>query len=193
MLLFLNMINIFKKLLSKDCDSGIFRQIPLNVPGKLYTSPMPFGAYDHGSRLLDIYKRNKIEHVFLLVTDVELKKKARRDLLKYYARNNISYSRYVIKDLQTPSFEIISFLIIEVIKRLKKQRVVIHCHAGVGRTAVSVCCIVIAVKGDTAEKAIEYVCKNMAVDITSEQKNLIKEFELKFMKPIGNNFQISNS
>ena len=62
---------IFKDLFH-DHDSGVFRQIPLNTPGRLYTSPMPFGAYDYGSRLLKIYKKNKIEHVLMLVTDTEL-------------------------------------------------------------------------------------------------------------------------
>lgn len=161
-------------------DSGIFRQIPLNVPGKLYTSPMPFGAYDYGNRLLNIYKKNKIQHVFLLVTDTELKKKARRDILKLYAKNGISYSRYVINDLQAPSIEVINDLVKEAVERLKKQRVIIHCHAGVGRTSVAVCCIVIAVEGLTVDKAIEYVCKNMAVNITSEQKYLIQQFEASF-------------
>ena len=65
---------IFKKF-SNSRDFGIFRQIPLNVSGELYTSPMPFGAYDYGSRLLRIYRKNKIEHVFVLVNDTELAKK----------------------------------------------------------------------------------------------------------------------
>ena len=170
---------IFKRLFYNH-DSGIFRQIPLNVPGKLFTSPMPFGAYDYGNRLLNVYKKNKIQHVFILATDTELKKKARRDLLKLYAKNNISYSRYVIIDFQAPSLEVIDALVQEAIGRLKKQRVIIHCHAGVGRTSVAVCCIVIAVEHLTSDKAIEYVCKNMAVNITSEQKYLIQKFESTF-------------
>ncbi|MGA1864448.1 MAG: dual specificity protein phosphatase family protein [bacterium] len=170
---------IFKWLFHNQ-DSGIFRQILLNAPGKLYTSPMPFGAYDYGNRLLNIYKKNKIQHVFLLVTDTELKKKARRDLLKLYAKNDISYSRYVIHDLQAPSIEVINDLVQEAVERLKTQRVIIHCHAGVGRTSVAVCCIVIAVEGFTVDKAIEYVCKNMSVNITSEQKYLIQQFEASF-------------
>ena len=164
---------IFKDLFH-DHDSGVFRQIPLNTPGKLYTSPMPFGAYDYGSRLLKIYKKNKIEHVLMLVTDTELENKARRDLLKLYVKNGISYSRYEIKDLQAPSLEIINSLVQDAVKRLQTQRLIIHCHAGVGRTSLAVCSIVIAVKHLNAEEAIEYVSKSMAINITSEQKNLIQ-------------------
>jgi len=160
-----------------DCNSGIFRQIPLNTPERLYTSPMPFGAYDCGSRLLKIYKKNKIKHVFMLVTDTELKNKARRDLLKLYDKNGISYSRYVIKDLQAPSFGVIHDLVQDALQRLQKQRLIIHCHAGVGRTSLAVCSIVIAVKHLTVEEAIEYVSKTMAINITSEQKNVLQKFE----------------
>lgn len=161
------MRNIFKRFL-KDQDLGIFRRIPLNVPGELYTSPVPFGAYDHGSRLLNIYKKNKIEHVFMLVSDSGLNGKARRNLLEQYQKNRITYSRYVIKDLQAPSIEVVSSLVHEAAKRLKNQRIVVHCHAGVGRTAASVCCIVIAIEGYTADEAISYLCRNMAANITPE-------------------------
>ena len=168
--------NIFKTIFN-DPDSGVFRQIPLNIPGKLYISPMPFGAYDRGSHLLNIYKKNKIDHAFILVTDNELKKKARRDLLKEYSKNNITYSRFEIKDLQTPSLEVIRALVSEATERLKKQHVIIHCHAGVGRTAVSVCCVTIAIENFSVEEAIDYVRNYMTINMTSEQKNLIKKYK----------------
>ncbi|MGA1824014.1 MAG: dual specificity protein phosphatase family protein [bacterium] len=172
--------SLFKNLFHND-DAGFFRQVPLNIHGKLYTSPMPFGAYDRGSRLFAIYKKNKIEHVFVLVTDTELKKKARRNLLDYYAKKGISYTRYTIKDLQAPSIDVITPLVQEAVERLKTQRVAIHCHAGVGRTATSVCCIVIAVEHFTADQAIDYVCQNMSVHITPEQINVIRKFESMFI------------
>ncbi|MGA1874297.1 MAG: hypothetical protein ACMUIA_01685 [bacterium] len=161
----------------QDQDAGIFRQIPLNTPGRLYTSPMPFGAYDYGCRLLKIYKKNKINHVFMLVTDNELKNKARRDLCKLYTKNGISYSRYVIKDLQAPALEVIDALVRDALQRLQKQHLIIHCHAGVGRTSLAVCSIVLAINHFSVEEAIEYVSKNMAINITSEQKSLIQKFE----------------
>lgn len=167
---------IFKNLFH-DRNSGIFRRIPLNTPGRLYTSPMPFGAYDYGSHLLKIYKKNKISHVFLLVTDTELKNKARRDLLKLYDKNGISYSRYAIKDLQAPSFEVIHSLVQDSLQRLKKERLIIHCHAGVGRTSLAVCSILIAIEHLTVEGAIEYASDSMAINITSEQKILLQQFE----------------
>jgi len=61
-------------------DDGVFRRIPLLSSGQLFASPMPFGAYDRGNRILKIYKRKGIDHVIMLVTEEELEEKARRDL-----------------------------------------------------------------------------------------------------------------
>ena len=148
------------------------------MPGKLFTSPMPFGAYDRGNRLLKIYEHHHIEHVFMLVTDAELKNKTKRNLLAEYDKHGIGYSRYVIGDFQAPSLEVIKGLVCEAMKRLrKKQRILVHCHAGVGRTSVSVACITMAVEEISAKEAIAHVKANMMVNITTEQIRLIEKFE----------------
>lgn len=161
-------------------DSGIFRQIPLDIPGKLYTSPMPYGAYDPGNRLIKIYQRNNIQHVFALVTDAELEKKTKRNIFKEYDKYGITYSRYIIKDFEAPSIDVIKELVTDGLKRLQnRQRVLVHCHAGVGRTAVAVTCLTIAIKNISAKEAIAHIKQNMMVNITSEQIRLIETYEKK--------------
>ena len=157
-------------------DSGIFREIPLSVKGKLYASPMPFGAYDPRNRLLKLYKNNKINHVYSLVTDEELRKKARRNIFKRYDQAGITCSRHVIHDFQAPSLDVLHDLVMDACERLQQQRVVVHCHAGVGRTAVAASAIVLAVEGFTPEEAIDHIKKHMTVNITSEQKTLVKKY-----------------
>ena len=159
-------------------DAGIFRQIPLSTAGHLYTSPMPTGAYDPQNRLLKIYKQQKINHIFSLVTDRELKIKARRPIFREYEKLGINYSRYVIKDYQTPSPEILKKLVEEALLILNnKQNLLVHCHAGVGRTSLAVSCIVMAADGISARQAINHVKNNMMVNITAEQIRLIEDFE----------------
>ncbi|MBN2013152.1 dual specificity protein phosphatase family protein [candidate division KSB1 bacterium] len=165
----------FDRLLNRDV-TGIFRRIPLNVTGRLYVSPMPFGAYDPGNRLLGVYKKNNIDHVFVLVTDAELEKKAKRNLFKQYEKAGITFSRYVIRDFQAPSIDVIANLVDEAKQRLADQRVAVHCHAGVGRTAVAVCSIVVAIERMSVDDTIQFVKKNMLVNITTEQINLIRKF-----------------
>ncbi|MBD3420212.1 MAG: hypothetical protein GF398_08870 [Chitinivibrionales bacterium] len=159
-----------------DRDSGIFRQVPLDVKGKLFTSPMPFGAYDRGNRLLKIYKRKNIDHVFMLVTKEELKKKAKRNVKKSYVRNNMTYSQYAFKDFQAPSLPVLADLVAEARLRLQNQNVVVHCHAGVGRTGVAVCCIVSALERVDAQRALDRVKQHVSINMTAEQKNLVAKF-----------------
>lgn len=168
---------IFAQLLGNK-DSGVFREIPLKVRGKLYASPMPFGAYDRGNRVIKIYRKNRVNHVFMLVTDAELEKKARRNVFKQYEKNNITWSRFIVKDFETPSVEVISNLVNEARERLNnRQHVAVHCHAGVGRTAVAMSCIAIATENFTADEAVNYVKQHMEIMIMPKQKKLIQEFE----------------
>jgi protein-tyrosine phosphatase len=155
---------------------GIFRQVPLPTRGKLYGSPMPFGAYDPGNRLLKIYKQHHISHVFLLNTDEELEKKARKNIKKLYDENRMGWSQFPIVDFQAPTIDILIRLTAEAVRILQKQNVVVHCHAGVGRTAVAICGIVRVIENLSAASAIDYVTSHMPVEMTSEQINLVEKF-----------------
>lgn len=157
-------------------DDNLFREIPLSVNGKIFVSPMPFGAYDRGNRLLKIYKRLKIDHVFVLVTDEELTKKARRNLLDQYNANNIEYSRFIIKDWMVPTMDVVHEMTAKAKSMLESKRIAVHCHAGVGRTAIAVCCIAIYIEGWTAQEAITNICKAMPVNISNEQRRFICKY-----------------
>ena len=173
-------MSIFRKLINRllhSEDEGLFRQIPLSVPGALYVSPMPFGAYDPGDDLLKIYKHHAVNHVFVLVTDDELARKSRRNLLKKYDAAHIAYSRFVLKDLIAPSLEVVHELTCAARTMLNTERIVVHCHAGVGRTGIAVCCITMAVEGWSAETAIAHVSQFMTINITVDQRRCIKRYE----------------
>lgn len=175
----MNVLRRFYETLRNRHHSGIFRQIPLHTPGRLYVSPMPFGAYDRGNRLLKLYTRFKIHHVIMLVTDEELAKKARRNLKQRYKKNGITFSQYPFIDLQAPSFDIINDLVQEAVDRLSHQNVAVHCHAGVGRTGVVACCIVRAVENWPTAKTLDYVKTHMSVDMTTSQTAIVEAFDTK--------------
>ena len=174
-------MNVLRKFLNKlvpDSEDGLFRHIPLSLNGKLYVSPMPYGAYDPGNDVFKIYRRNRINHIFVLVTDKELEDKCRRPLLKKYETAGMAYSRFILKDWMAPSMETVLEMV-ETAKTILSEpcRLVVHCHAGAGRTAIAVCCIAISVEGWTAEEAIANVCQFMTINITDEQRRFIKKYE----------------
>jgi protein-tyrosine phosphatase len=164
--------------------SGIFRRIPLDSDGALYVSPLPGGAYDPG-HLLKVYKLNRLDHIFPLVTDEELKKKARKNIFSEYRKLGMSYSRHIIRDLQAPDLGTLRNLVNEAVILLKNgKKILVHCHAGVGRTALAVICILMTVNGTDADEAMGIVNEHMMVNIVSDQRRLIRKFHETYLNPV---------
>ncbi|HMO49492.1 MAG TPA: hypothetical protein PKE26_03780 [Kiritimatiellia bacterium] len=157
-------------------DPGIFRQIPLRTKGRLYVSPMPFGAYDTRNRVLDLYREHRIGHVFMLVTDDEIKRKAHRDLASEYRKIGAAYSQLAIQDMTAPDLASMRRMAAEAMVLLKRMNIAIHCHAGVGRTSVFTCCLVQAVSGLDAAQSVAFVKGHMEVNMTAEQLRVVERF-----------------
>lgn len=157
-------------------EAGIFRQIPLNVKGRLYVSPMPFGAYDTRNQLMGLYREYKIEHVYIIATDDEIKRKARRDIRGDYQKIGATFRQLPIQDMTAPDLQSIREIVMDAVMRLQKNRIAIHCHAGVGRTSVLTCCVVQAVQQLAPDDSIAYVKKHMEVNMTSEQMSAVRRF-----------------
>jgi len=164
---------------SRALDDGIIRSIPVKTRGKLFVSPMPYGAYDTGNRLMGLYKQNRIAHVFILAQDSEIKTKARRDIKKEYGKIGATYSQYPFVDMTAPDFDTLVELVDRAQVELKSHNVVIHCHAGVGRTSVGACCVIQVVEGKGPADSITYVKKHMEVNMTAEQQSTVMKFQAK--------------
>jgi protein-tyrosine phosphatase len=154
-----------------------FERIPLAVKGRLYVSPMPYGPYDPGNALLKVYQQHKIEFAIMLVTDEELKKKAKRDLIALYQKQSIQPIRFPIADYTSPELHAFSKTVDQVAGYLRAgAHMAVHCNAGVGRTGVMTCAIVRDIMEISAQESIDYVKQFMQTNMTDEQKRLVERF-----------------
>lgn len=154
----------------------VFRSIPLKMKGRLFVSPMPFGAYDTRNRLMKLYRDSGIKHVFIIATDEEIRKKAQRDIKEEYQRAGITYRQLAIPDMTAPDLATLRDFVADAVDRLGSSNIAVHCHAGVGRTSVVACCIVQMVTGKSAPETVEFVKKHMSVNMTAEQASTVARY-----------------
>jgi|GEM_PF-21764 len=158
---------------SYSSSSTSFCRIPLNAPGELYVSPMPYGRYDN-ERVFRRYKQEEIQRVVILLSDQEIKKRCKRDLKKLYARHHMETTQFPMIDFLQPGHGDMDQLIPHLVAKLRAgERMVVHCHAGVGRSSVVIACLVAVLHHLRIEECIEYVKKYMETNITVEQKRFV--------------------
>ncbi|MGA0334313.1 MAG: CinA family nicotinamide mononucleotide deamidase-related protein [Kiritimatiellia bacterium] len=154
-------------------SSTSFTRIPLHVPGELYVSPMPYGRYD-SERVFRYFKQEKIQRVVILLSDQEIKKRCKRDLKKLYQKHHIEITQFPMIDFLHPGHGDMDQLIPDLARKLREgERIVVHCHAGVGRSSVVIACLVAVLGHTSLENTIELIKTNMETNITVEQKRFI--------------------
>lgn len=160
-------------LFQPSSSSTSFTRIPLNVPGELFASPMPYGRYD-SERVFKRFKQEEIQHVVILLSDREIKKRCRKDLKRLYARHHMEITQFPMVDFLQPGHGDMDKLIPMLAERLRKgERIAVHCHAGVGRSSVVIACLVAVLEHYRLEECIDHVKQHMETNITVEQKTFI--------------------
>lgn len=119
---------------------------------------MPFGLYDPGGTLLQDLKAADISSIVLLAEIEECKEKTGRDLLALYREEDLT-----VFPLPTPNYGIPSNgQLADVLKQAKGRasdghNILIHCSAGLGRTALFAALLARDVLGLSGEEAINWL------------------------------------
>ncbi|MEQ1628601.1 MAG: protein-tyrosine phosphatase family protein [Nitrospira sp.] len=119
---------------------------------------MPFGLYDPGGTLLQELKAADISAIVLLAEIEECKEKTGRDLLALYREEGLT-----VFSLPTPNYGIPSNgQLADVLKQAKEHasdghNVLIHCSAGLGRTALFAALLAKDVLGLSGREAIDWL------------------------------------
>lgn len=153
--------------------------IPYNLPGKLYRSPMPFSHFDPEKSIFDQYLEAGITTVVMLIEEGEDFYRAGRDLKALYKQHNLDVIQYPIADFDTPKDQnLLENTLQQVIQKANNgEHVAVHCFAGRGRTGLFLALLTRRIMGVDGETAISYLRKYFPAVETSDQEKLVKNYQ----------------
>ena len=154
--------------------------LPLGLPGNIYRSPMPFGQYDPLGLVYQGFWKNDIQTVVLLVPDAECWVYAGQDLRARYQRDGLTVVHLPMKDYRGAEYPKLRAAVDETLRLAREgNNIVMHCHAGLGRTGLFAACLAIRQLGLCGGDAIEWIRDLVPGSVESdEQEKIIREFAL---------------
>ena len=158
----------------------VFTHLPLPTPGKLFRSPTP-GSYlfDPEDAAFAHFVDAGVDTVVVLSPEAETLGNTGGDLFKRYADAGMKVIYAPSEDFTAPQKGHWDATIAEVAALLADgKNVVVHCHAGLGRTGMFVACLAQDILGLSADESVDWVRKYVpwAID-TYLQKQFVREYK----------------
>ena len=131
---------------------------PLSLPGRVYGSAMPFGLYDPDGTLLPKFRAASIHGVVLLAEPDECREKTGRDLLAIYRDEGLAVLPLPIPNYGIPADGGVSDVLRQAHEQAAQGRnLLIHCSAGLGRTALFATLLARSVLGLSGPDALAWL------------------------------------
>jgi len=122
---------------------------------------MPFGLYDPAGQLLHDLKTANISAIVLLAEIDECREKTGRDLLSLYREEGLTVLPLPIPNYGVPSTGQLADVLKQTNARASEgHNLLIHCSAGLGRTALFAALLVKYVLGLSGAEAIEWLARH---------------------------------
>jgi protein-tyrosine phosphatase len=119
---------------------------------------MPFGDYDKDGALFDELRKQDIAVVVVLAEDAEYLEQTQRNLLALYSTQGFQVIHLPIPNYGIPAHGPLDIALTKTIEYAKaSQSTLIHCSAGIGRTALFAVFLAMKVMGIPGREAIGWV------------------------------------
>jgi len=144
----------------QEAESVSLTELPFHLPGRIFRSPMPFSVYDpRGDSLLQ-FKQEKGSLIVLLAEEEECTERTGRNLKSLYLQEGFQVIHLPIPDFDVPSREDLEGAVKKTVEQAEAgQNIVIHCHAGLGRTGLFVAYLAKQILSLSSEAAIHWTRK----------------------------------
>jgi protein-tyrosine phosphatase len=119
---------------------------------------MPFGDFDPAGEILHAYRQEKISVVVLLAEEAECLQRTGLNLLDLYSKKGFEVIHLPISDFSVPSKRELEAALRRTLQCAQAGlNIVIHCHAGIGRTGLFAAFFAKHVLGLSGKEAINWV------------------------------------
>lgn len=155
-------------------------QIPFDLPGKLYRSPMPFAHFDPDNDVFDQYLEEGISTVVMLIEEGEDQYHAGRDLKALYNEHKIDVIQFPIADFDTPDDQQqLEINLKQVLEKVHNgEHIAVHCFAGRGRTGFFLALLARRIMEVDGVTAISYLRRYFPAVETPAQEQLVINYQM---------------
>ena len=153
-------------------------ELPFADSGSVYRSAMPYSSYDPDGELISAYKNREISTIIMLTSDEESLRITGQALRALYEAEGFDILYLPIPDFGVPGLGTLREGVQMALTHSKSGHgIVIHCHAGLGRTGLFAACLAKQGLDLSSEEAIKWVRDLIpgAVEVT-EQEMIIRSF-----------------
>ena len=142
----------------KPIEPGLTR-LPFDLPGTVFRSPLPHSPlFDPEGKLLDAFIRAGVDLVVMLTPESEVRALTGEDLRERYHQLGFAVIYAPIPDFAAPATGALNLPLHTALSAARDgQTVLIHCHAGVGRTGVFAACLAKIVFDISGREAVNWV------------------------------------
>ncbi|MGB7576038.1 MAG: dual specificity protein phosphatase family protein [Thermodesulfobacteriota bacterium] len=150
-------------------------ELSFHLPGRIFRSPMPFSVYDPRGNSLLQFKRENGSLIVLLAEEEECMERTGRNLKALYLQEGFQVIHFPIPDFDVPSEEDLEEVVKKTVEHAQVgKNILIHCHAGLGRTGLFVAYLARRVLGLSSEEAIHWTRKYIPHALeTDEQSQMV--------------------